>query len=172
MRVKCESICSEPIGRFNVPNELGWLTGKRILLLRNSACIGWLEGEAEEGGVFAERTLLHWRASAGWPSLPGSNAVRFLIMVESMGAGLWARAVTAPSGPGKKRRQRGASTACPITCGVFSESRGELERRGAGRTASLVALPVHDVLHVLNAQHDRDTLIKEFRAVGGTRIMA
>ena len=57
MRVKCELICSEPIGRFNVPNELGWLPGKRILLLRNSARIGWLEGEAEEGGVFAERTL-------------------------------------------------------------------------------------------------------------------
>ena len=57
MRVKCESICSEPIGRFNVPNELGWLTGNEILLSRNSHCIGWLEGEAEEGGVFAERTL-------------------------------------------------------------------------------------------------------------------
>ena len=27
------------------------------MLSRNSHCIGWLEGEAEEGRVFAERTL-------------------------------------------------------------------------------------------------------------------
>ncbi len=61
---------------------------------------------------------------------------------------------------------------CPVVCDAALEPRGELERRGAGRTASLVTLPVHDVLHVLNAQHDRDTLIEEFRAVGGARIMA
>ena len=52
------------------------------------------------------------------------------------------------------------------------EPRGYLERRGAGRTARLETLPVPDVLHVLNAQHDRNTLIEEFRAVGGARIMA
>ena len=63
-------------------------------------------------------------------------------------------------------------TACPVVCDAALEPRGYLERRGAGRTASLVTLPVHDVLHVLNAQHDRDTLIEEFRAVGGARIMA
>ena len=60
----------------------------------------------------------------------------------------------------------------PVVCDASSEPRGKLERRGAGRTARLETLPVHDVLHVLNAQHDRDTLIEEFRAVGGTRIMA
>ena len=142
------------------------------MLSRNSHCIGWLEGEAEEGRVFAERTLFALAGERRMAELAGIECRAVLDHGGEDGRRLVGQSRDGSGRVGEKTKTTSHPTACPGIWGVFSESRGELERRGAGRTASLVTLPVHDILHVLNAQHDRDTLVEEFRAVGGARIMA
>ena len=142
------------------------------MLLRNSACIGWLEGEAEEGGVFAERTLFALAGECRIAELAGIACRAGLDHGGEDAHQFVGQSRVGSDRVGEKTKTTSHPTACPVVCDAALEPRGELERRGAGCTTSLVALPVHDVLHVLNAQHDRDTLIEEFRAVGGARIMA